>query len=150
MKEWLRGWSQVIVEALLSLPPEESDAVFPSLYVPIMEEGNRRAIRPWRRILPSLAMLQFWSNTWQLDRYIYGLLDRRWAEYNQRLAKGDAAEARQPFDVLEHMIQVAVGRGVRWGAEARKQMAYEMKTFVLAGHEVSIVFGQCQTYSCIL
>ena len=39
---------QVIGEAVLSLPPDECDAVFPELYLPVMEEANLRALRPWR------------------------------------------------------------------------------------------------------
>lgn len=37
-KEFRELTLQVIAEALLSLSPEESDRVFPELYLPIMEE----------------------------------------------------------------------------------------------------------------
>ena len=39
---------QVIVEALMSLPAEEADRVFPEVYLPSMEEANRRVLAPWR------------------------------------------------------------------------------------------------------
>jgi hypothetical protein len=44
---------QVIGEAILSLPPEECDRVFPQLYLPVMEEANRRVLLPHRKYLPT-------------------------------------------------------------------------------------------------
>jgi len=44
---------QVIGEAILSLSPEESDDLFPSLYLPIMDECNARSLSPWRTYLPT-------------------------------------------------------------------------------------------------
>lgn len=44
---------QVIGEAILSLSPEESDELFPSLYLPIMDECNARSLSPWRTYVPS-------------------------------------------------------------------------------------------------
>lgn len=42
----------MIGEAILSLPPEECDRVFPELYLPVMTESNRRVLSPWRKYLP--------------------------------------------------------------------------------------------------
>ena len=44
---------QVIGEAILSLSPEESDELFPSLYLPIMDECNARSLSPWRTYMPT-------------------------------------------------------------------------------------------------
>lgn len=46
---------QIIGEAILSLPPEECDRVFPSLYLPVMEESNVRVLAPWRQLYPLTA-----------------------------------------------------------------------------------------------
>jgi cytochrome P450 len=46
---------QIIGEAILSLPPEECDRVFPQLYLPVMEESNRRVLAPWRQLYPLTA-----------------------------------------------------------------------------------------------
>jgi len=44
---------QVIGELILSLSPEESAEVFPNLYLPIVEEANRRIWEPYRAFLPT-------------------------------------------------------------------------------------------------
>eukprot|EP00730_Choanoeca_flexa_P003493 TRINITY_DN11426_c0_g1_i2.p2 TRINITY_DN11426_c0_g1~~TRINITY_DN11426_c0_g1_i2.p2 ORF type:complete len:305 (+),score=36.83 TRINITY_DN11426_c0_g1_i2:2184-3098(+) len=44
---------QVIGELILSLTPEESEEVFPDLYLPIVEEANRRVWAPYRTYLPT-------------------------------------------------------------------------------------------------
>lgn len=43
---------QVIGEAVLSMTPEQCDNVFPALYLPIVEEANRRTWYPFRAWLP--------------------------------------------------------------------------------------------------
>ena len=63
---------QVIGEAILSLSAEESDRVFPHLYLPIMEEGNRRSLEPWRSYLPTPAWFRQRRNVRKLNAYIGG------------------------------------------------------------------------------
>lgn len=72
-EEFRRLTLQVIGEAILSLAPEESDRVFPHLYLPIMEEGNRRSLEPWRTYLP-IPWFRHRSNVRQLNSYIIGAL----------------------------------------------------------------------------
>ncbi|KAJ9506750.1 hypothetical protein QJQ45_013291 [Haematococcus lacustris] len=55
---------QVIGEAVLSMEPEECDRVFPQLYLPVMEEANRRVLRPYRMYLPMLP--EFWRFRWRM------------------------------------------------------------------------------------
>lgn len=75
---------QVITEAVLSLHHEESDRVFPKLYLPIMEECHLRVLGRWREYLPCMpAWWGHWSRCRRLDAYITGLLRERW----QSLAK---------------------------------------------------------------
>jgi hypothetical protein len=68
---------QVIGEAILSLSPEESDRVFPHLYLPIMEEGNRCSLEPWRAYLPP-ALTQR-ARVRRLNKYIIGASPSRCA-----------------------------------------------------------------------
>ena len=58
---------QVIGEAILSLPPEECDRVFPALYLPVMEESNKRVLAPWRQLYP-LQAWQYNSRVRQVGR----------------------------------------------------------------------------------
>ena len=71
---------QVIGEASLSLSADESDSTFPYLYLPIMEEANRRVFEPWRAFLPTRTWFQHRERIKALNAYITGLLRERWAE----------------------------------------------------------------------
>jgi hypothetical protein len=72
---------QVITEAILSLHHEESDRVFPFLYLPIMEECHRRVLARWREFNAfSSAWWRHRSNTSQLDTYIGKIIRDRWKE----------------------------------------------------------------------
>ena len=75
------------------MTPEESDSVFPHLYLPIMvcfilskrpvypltrrslqEEGNRRTLEPWRTYLLTPSWFQHRRRVRQLNQYIIGVL----------------------------------------------------------------------------
>eukprot|EP00884_Botryococcus_braunii_P016181 jgi/Botrbrau1/3246/Bobra.174_1s0018.1 len=121
---------QIIGEAVLSLPPEECDQVFPELYLPVMEEYNLRALRPWRAYLPSKAWLDCYQKMRQLNGYIKELLRDRW----QQRASG----ARHPTaDLLDRMLTSILARGAEWSPALEEQLCFEIKTFLLAGHETS-------------
>lgn len=49
---------QVIGELILSLSPEESERVFPQLYLPIVTEANLRIWQPWRAFLPTPGLFK--------------------------------------------------------------------------------------------
>lgn len=55
---------QVIGELILTLSPEESEQVFPDLYLPIVEEANRRVWAPWRKYM-------FWAPSQRQYKYVY-------------------------------------------------------------------------------
>lgn len=125
---------QVIGEALMGLTPEECDSVFPELYLPIMEEANKRVLRPWRMYIPSLAHAKFTRNVHALDRYIIGVIrKRRQLRAEEVLRQGSPAHARR-FDVLDKVFDHL---GDEWSNDIEMQLCYELKTFVLAGHETS-------------
>lgn len=78
---------QVITEAIMSLPYEESDRVFPKLYLPIMEECHVRVLQRWRAFLPILP--SWWahrSRNRKLDKYVIDLLRARWKTIEDRYA----------------------------------------------------------------
>lgn len=76
---------QVITEAIMSLHHEESDRVFPTLYLPIMEECHKRVFARWREFNPfSRAWWRHRSRTRRLDSYICGLIAQRWSELAAR------------------------------------------------------------------
>lgn len=121
---------QVIGEAVLSLSPEECDRVFPALYLPVMEEANQRVLRPYRMYLPLLpAWWQFRSRMTQLNTYLINYFRQRW----QARLKGVPG----PRDILEKIMDAVQKAGTPWDAELEQQLCYEVKTFLLAGHETS-------------
>ena len=67
---------QIIGEAVLSLPPEECDNVFPNLYIPVMEESNHRVLAPWRNLYPT-TVWQYNSRVRRLNSYIINILRER-------------------------------------------------------------------------
>jgi len=131
-KEFRELTLQVIAEALLSLPSEESDRVFPELYLPIMEEANRRVLRPWRKYLPTPAWFAFRRRVRALDAYVVGLLRARWALRGQEAAAKGPSGRR--VDILDRMLD-AYGEG--WSDGLERQLCFDFKTFILAGHETS-------------
>lgn len=123
---------QVIGEAILGLPHEECDEVFPQLYLPVMEEANRRVLSPWRTWLPTPASVRFNRRMDRLNSFIISLLRRRW----RRQAAGKGKAAAHP-DVLSRILSSIKERGETWDEALETQLCYEIKTFLLAGHETS-------------
>jgi len=125
---------QVISATFLSLTAEESDSTFAGLYLPIVDESNRRVWHPYRGFC--FFMPFFWKHLWyvfRLNRYVSHLIRVRWQERRQ-------AEVLEYKDILDRLLQVYEtefpGETVLPEA-AVKQFRDEMKTFMLAGHETS-------------
>ena len=122
---------QVIGEAILSLQPEESDTLFPSLYLPIMDECNARSLSPWRAWL--IASPEWWrhkSRVKQLDAAIINIVRKRW---RARQSRGKGEEV--PDDILERVLEPIDPK--TYGSSIETQLCFEIKTFLLAGHETS-------------
>jgi cytochrome P450 len=130
---------QVIGEAILSLPPEECDAVFPELYLPVMEEANLRALRPWRALVPGTrAGAAYKRGIARLDDYITRLLRARWAARSKNSNNGNADGSSPVYtDILERMLASIAARGEAWSPALETQLCFDVKTFLLAGHETS-------------
>ena len=122
---------QVIGEAILSLPPDECDAVFPELYLPVMEEANLRALRPWRALVPGPGGAAYKKGIARLDAYITSLLRARWA------SRGKGSTSPPHDDILERMLAAIEARGEAWSPALETQLCFDVKTFLLAGHETS-------------
>jgi len=90
---------QVIGEAVLSLAPDECDAFFPHVYLPIVEEANKRTWYPWRAYLPTKGNRDYHRAIKQLNHYVTDLVSKRAAlRLSERAAKLAAARAANNND----------------------------------------------------
>lgn len=135
MEEELRHLAlQVIGKAILNLEPEECDAVFPQLYLPVMEESHRRVLQPFREYLPLLP--EWWLYHYRmhkLNSFITGILRKRHAARIRADGKMKGAEQ----DLLDRIMKSVEDSDTSWSSALEQQLCYEIKTFLLAGHETS-------------
>lgn len=122
---------QVIGEAILSLTPEEADRVFPHLYLPVMEEANKRSLSPWRKYLPLPASLRYRHKLKQLNQYVIQIIRNRIYSH-----ESNGPPSNDKMDILDRVIN-AIPYEERHLQQTETQLCYEVKTFVLAGHETS-------------
>jgi cytochrome P450 len=135
MEEELRLLTlQVIGEAILSLLPGECDAVFPELYLPVMEESNARTYAPWRYLYP-IAVLKYNRRVKALNTYIIKVMRTRWNERQQQKKQGK--QVVNNADILDRILEAVEERGECLTPAVETQLCYEIKTFLLAGHETS-------------
>lgn len=125
---------QVIGEAILSMSHEEADKVFPLLYLPIMEEANKRSLRPWREYLPTPEWFKHKQRISDLDNYIKGLLRERW---QKRYPDKSAKSALPAEDIIDRIMDDVAKHQGTWNKTIESQLCFEIKTFMLAGHETS-------------
>ena len=77
--------------------------MFPPLYLPVMEEANKRTLRPWRMWLPTPPWWLFRKRLSQLDTFLKGRLRARWHER----AKGARCPERPDLvDSIMHSLEV--------------------------------------------
>jgi cytochrome P450 len=95
-----------------------------------MEESNRRVLAPWRTWLPTPEWFRYHRNVAALNKYIMGVLKTRWAKRQ----RGEGAKEGEG-DIVDRAM--AAIPEADWGAAACTQLCYEIKTFLLAGHETS-------------
>ena len=82
--------------------------VFPKLYLPLMTEGNLRALRPWRMYLPTPSWFKYRSGLAQLDAYVIRILNERWHARSQGSGR--------KLDLLEKRLDVIIV-GLSWLAK---------------------------------
>ena len=134
---------QVISETFMSLEAEESDNTFATMYLPIVEEGNKRVWRPERSFL--FFTPSFWKHIFhvlKLNRYVSTLILKRWElrtmeqKQKQKQGKNESFRRRDILDkVLDHFEKDFPGRNL--SSSDVRQLRDEFKTFIMAGHETS-------------
>lgn len=95
--------------------------VFPQLYLPVMNEANRRVLRPYRMYLPTPEWFRFSSRMGQLNGFLIDLFRRRWQARQAAAAaaqgEGSSSSKPKPADILDRImeaIEVGGGEGVDW------------------------------------
>lgn len=139
---------QVISNAFFSLSAEESDTTFAQMYLPIVEEGNKRVWHPERAFCFFLPF--FWShrqNCAKLDKYVSQLIRDRW-ELRKKEKLMNVSQKRN-IDVLDRVFAKHEHEEGFWSEETVRQLRDEMKTFMLAGHETSAAMMTWAIYELI-
>lgn len=135
---------QVISSSFLSLSADESDSNFARMYLPIVDECNKRVWHPERSFL--FFMPFFWRhlyNVHRLNSYVSSLISRRWEERKSGTKYGDMLDRVLDAYDKEYPGQENLTR------DARIQFRDEMKTFMLAGHETSAAMMSWSLYELI-
>ena len=122
---------QVIGEAILSMRADESDRVFPFLYLPVMDEANRRSLQPWRKHLPLPASIRYRRKLSQLNQYVTSIIRNR-IQFHET----NGPPKNEKMDILDRVI-TSIPLEELHTKQTETQLCYEVKTFVLAGHETS-------------
>jgi len=128
---------QVISSAFLSLDAEESDTKFATMYLPIVEEGNKRVWSPERSYMFFLPF--FWrhiSCCRRLDIYVSKLITDRWS---LRQEEKKSLKNTRHQDILDKVLvhYEKENAGTKPSRACIRQLRDEFKTFMLAGHETS-------------
>ena len=130
---------QVISGTFMSLDAEESDTTFATMYLPIVEEGNKRVWRPERSFM--FFMPTFWKYIFgvrRLNRYVSDLIMKRWElrKQEQNICNENEMRDQDILDkVLNHFEKGNPGQCL--SSNDVRQLRDEFKTFMLAGHETS-------------
>jgi cytochrome P450 len=109
----------------------------PNLYLPIMEECNRRSLEPWRAYLPNKEYFDHKDKVKKLNAYVIKLIRQRWKLKHSVTATPNADDSidNPHADILDRVL--ADVPKSEYGPEVERQMCDEIKTFLLAGHETS-------------
>jgi cytochrome P450 len=133
---------QVIGEAALSFTPEQTDAIFPSLYLPIVHECNRRVWEPWRQFLPFLNGSRERSTCLKrLNEVLCNTIRERWALREE--------EKRQGILRKQDIMDLCMSQIPELDESIVAQLRDDVKTMLLAGHETSAALLTWATYELI-
>jgi len=128
---------QVISNTFFSISSEESNTTFGQMFLPIVEESNKRVWHPERSFAFFLPF--FWTyrrNCARLDNYVSALIQDRWELRQEEKKTGIKTDRHQ--DILDRvMTKYENDSSIEWTNEIVRQLRDEMKTFMLAGHETS-------------
>ncbi len=131
---------QVISETFLSLDPEESDTTFATMYLPIVEEGNKRVWSPERSYM--FFMPFFWRYIFgvrRLNNYVSKLIVTRWKSRQDDTKRHKTSVGERKSDILDKVLDHFERENPGQNLNSRwiRQLRDEFKTFMLAGHETS-------------
>eukprot|EP00796_Vickermania_ingenoplastis_P008838 gene8839-6221_t len=130
---------QVIGESALSLSPEETDKIFPALYLPIVHECNRRVWEPWRAMMPFLEGSRTRNSCLtRLNKVLSDFIVDRWENKEAFLSKNKP-------DILA----LCMKQMTRMDTKTVLELRDDAKTMLLAGHETSAALLTWATYECI-
>jgi cytochrome P450 len=161
---------EVISEVALGLNPDNA-SVFPKLFEQVLDELNVRVFQPWRVFFPSNKEHQ--ERLEKLNNIVYEIIKSRRAlraadpnahpskviSAEEAVAKNDAEGGTAEGDLAGSgiglngkpifggggdMLDMMLDSGVEWSDQ---QLADEVKTQLLAGHETS---SMMLTWSCYL
>jgi cytochrome P450 len=90
---------QVIAGSIMSLSAEESDAVLPRLYLPIVDEANKRTWQPWRWLLPNS---HYSTAVRQLNEFVTRIIEQRWKDRATRFRL--ARSGMLQLDILDRLL----------------------------------------------
>eukprot|EP01134_Creolimax_fragrantissima_P005089 CFRG5089T1 len=134
---------EVIGELVLSLPAEESNIVFPDLYLPIVTEANKRIWDPVRKFLPTPTQFHYRKTVKGLNDYMCQLIRKRWAE---RASNVSVNSVKKVPDILDQTLQTI--DPASFDEATVLQLRDEFKSFILAGHETSASMLTWCLYEC--
>lgn len=133
---------QVIGEAALSLSADQTDSIFPPLYLPIVHEANKRVWSPWRQFM-------FWleGSTEQrqclreLNEILCITIRERWTQ-RQR-------EANLKIERKQDIMDLCMSQLDSMDEGMVQQLKDDVKTMLLAGHETSAALLTWATYELL-
>lgn len=130
---------QVIGQSALSLSAEETDKIFPALYLPIVHECNRRVWAPWRPFMPFLQGSRERNHCLrELNRVLSEIIRSRWETRNE------AAFKDKPDILALCMSQID-----KIDDSVVTELRDDVKTMLLAGHETSAALLTWASYETI-
>jgi cytochrome P450 len=152
---------QVISGAFLSLTADESDAHFAVLYLPIVDEANRRVWHPYRTYCVwTLAFWRYHCNVYRLNAYVSRLIRQRWTLRRREQEQTNGVQRRQQRrgDILDTVLRAYEDKYASGCTKVQtvlpsaviRQVRDEMKTFMLAGHETSAAMMTWTLYELVL
>ncbi|CAM45287.1 cytochrome p450-like protein [Leishmania braziliensis MHOM/BR/75/M2904] len=130
---------QVISETALSLSAEEADRIFPTLYLPIVHECNRRVWAPWRAYMPFLHGSRQRNHCLsELNKALRDIICSRWEQ------RKDSKYAKRP-DILA----LCISQIDHVDEKVIVELIDDVKTILLAGHETSAALLTWATYEVL-
>ena len=137
---------EVISEVAVGLGPAEA-GVLPVLFESVLDELNQRVMQPWREWLPAEAEHQ--AKLKQLNDLVFQIITKRRAERagTSKGAPASRVAAALGGDMLDLMLDYDDEKNAEGAKLTDEDIADELKTMLLAGHETS---SMMMLWSCYL